>query len=86
MRYSRNVFARERSPAATADAAPAAEAASPVRGGSGTWRNRGMEKTSHHAATITKDRRTASAGPASPNVPGDRVIATLRANRIPPPM
>ena len=46
----------------------------------------GMEKTSHHTATITNERRTASAGPASPNVPGESVIATLRANSKPPPM
>ena len=27
-----------------------------------------MEKTSHHAATVRNDRRTASAAPESPNV------------------
>ena len=45
-----------------------------------------MEKTSHHAATVRKERRTASAAPDSPNVSGDRVIATLTAKSSPPPM
>ena len=80
VRCSRRVLASERSPAATA------EPASAVRGGSATLRNSGMEKTSHHTATLMKDRRTASAAPASPKVPGERVIATLTANRTPPPM
>ena len=45
-----------------------------------------MEKTSHHTATITKERRTASAAPENPNVSGMRTIATLIAKRSPPPM
>ena len=45
-----------------------------------------MENTSHHAATVRKDRRTASAAPDSPNVPGDRVMATFTAKSNPPPM
>ena len=79
-RYSRSVFASDRSPVA------AAEAAASIRGGSGTYRNSGMENTSHHAATITNERRTASAAPDSPNVAGERVIATLTAKSNPPPM
>ena len=74
------VFASERSPVATAEAVPE------VRGGSGTFRNRGMEKTSHHTATVMKEICTAAALSGIPNVAGERTIATLIANRIPPPM
>ena len=83
-RYSRKVFIRERSPATAPDATVAA--ATPSCGGSGTSRNSGTEKISHQTATVTNDRRTASAAPARPNACGQSVIATFTANSSPPPM
>ena len=56
-----------------------------LAGPSRTATKSGTENTSHHTATLTNDRRTASAGPDRPKKPGARVIATLTANSTPPP-
>ena len=53
--------------------------------GSLTKMSSGIEKTAHHAATMPKDRRTASDASARPKDAGHSVIATLTVNKSPPP-
>ena len=68
------------------------EALSPVlspgssRGaGSGTWRNSGIENTTHHTATITAETWNASIALDNPKVRGLAIIQPLSANSRPPP-
>ena len=59
--------------------------ASSVGAGSGTRKNNGSEKTSHHTATLTNDSLMAATESASPNVAGLRIHARFRTSSTPPP-
>ena len=54
-----------------------------VLGASGTLRNKGIENSAHHRATLAKDARVAAAASASPNQPGLSTMTTLTTNSKP---
>ena len=55
------------------------------RGGSGTWRNSGIENTTHQTATLARLARTATSRLGRPNHAGWLIIRMLIASSTPPP-